>query len=58
MTAFITGLQLTKTYVVGSQKNHLNQRVVLSVPKTYVRNDLQLYTENFCLSKYCASYEI
>ena len=46
----------TQTYVVGSQKNLLNERVLLSTQnicqKLLVRKYLQFYAENFCLSKH------
>ena len=45
----------TKIYVVGTQKNRLNETVLLSTQnicqKFWVRTKLQFYTENLCLSK-------
>ena len=44
-----------KAYVVGTQKNHLNETVLLSTQniclKIWVRKYLQFYAEKFCLSK-------
>ena len=52
-----------KTYVVGTQKNCLNEIVLLSTQniclKVWVRKYLQFYAELFCLSKpvgYACSY--
>ena len=40
---------------MGTQKNHLNEMVLLSTEnicqKLWVRKYLQFYAENFCLSK-------
>ena len=45
----------TKTYVVGDQKNRLNEMVLLSTQnicyKLWVRKYFQFYAENICLSK-------
>ena len=45
----------TKTYVVGTQKNRLNETVLLSTQnicsKLWIKKYLQFYAENFCLSK-------
>ena len=45
----------TKTYVVGTQKNRLNETVLLSTQNIcknwWVRKHLQFYAKNFCLSK-------
>ena len=45
----------TKTYVVGTQKNRLNETVLLSTQNIYlnwwVRKLLQFYAQKFCLSK-------
>ena len=45
----------TKTYVVGTQKNRLNETVLLSTQnickKLWVRKYLQFYAEYFCISK-------
>ena len=45
----------TKTYVVGTQKNHLNKTVLLSTQNIcsnwLIRIYSQFYTQNFCLSK-------
>ena len=45
----------TQPYDVGTQKNRLNQTVLLSTlnicQKLWVRKYLQFYAENFCLSK-------
>ena len=42
-------------YVVGTQKNQLDEMVLLSTQnickKLWVRKFLQIYAENFCLSK-------
>ena len=44
-----------KTYVVGTQKNRLDETVLFSTPnicsKLWVRKYLQFYSENFCSSK-------
>ena len=44
----------TKIYVVGTQKNHLKETVLLGTQnisfKLWVRKYLQFYAENFCLS--------
>ena len=44
----------TKTYVVGTQKNHLNEMVLLSTQNIYldcwVRKQLQFYSQKFCLT--------
>ena len=44
-----------KRYVVGTQKNRLNETVLLSTQnicnKIWVRKYLLFYAENFCLSK-------
>ena len=46
---------LTKTYVVGTQKNRLNETVLFTTQSIYlkllVRKYIQFYAENFCLSK-------
>ena len=45
----------TKRYVMGTQKNHLNETVLLSTQnickKIWVRKYLLFYAENVCLSK-------
>ena len=45
----------SKTHVVGTQKNRLNETVLLSTQniclKLWVRKYLQFYAEFFCLSK-------
>ena len=40
-----------KHIVVGTQKNRLNETVLLSTPKIWVRKYLQFYAQKFCLSK-------
>ena len=58
----------TKTYVVGTQKNHLNKTFLLSTQNIcsnwWISIYLQFYTQNFCLSKpmyiiwtICCSYQ-
>ena len=50
----------TKTYVVGTQKNRLNETVLLSTQnirnKLWVIKYLQFYAENVCLSKPVGTY--
>ena len=45
----------TKTYVMGTQKNRLNETVLLSTQticlNCWVRKYLQFYSQKFCLSK-------
>ena len=45
----------SKRYVVGTQKNRLNEMVLLSTQnicsKLWIRKYLQIYAEFFCLSK-------
>ena len=47
--------QNIQMYVVGTQKNHLNETVLLSTQNIsfnwWVRKYLQFYTQKFCLSK-------
>ena len=54
-TKKIIFLFLTKTNVVGTQKNRLDDTILLSNQNIYlnwwVRNYLQFYTHMFCLSK-------
>ena len=49
----------TKTYVVGTQKNRLNDTVLLSTlnicEKLWVRKYLQFYAENFVYLNLCIS---
>ena len=44
-------LFLNQTYVVGTQKNHLNETVLLST-QTYVKSDGQENIYNFTLKKF------
>ena len=44
-------LFLNQNNVVGTQKNRLNETVLLSTQNIYVRKYAQFYAENFCLSK-------
>ena len=45
----------SKTYVVGTQKNRLNETVLLSTQNIcsnwWIRKYLKFYSQNFCLSK-------
>ena len=51
----------TKTYVVGTQKNRLNETVLLA-PKTYVKTEeyenIYNFTLKLCLSKPVIQYKV
>ena len=51
----------TKTYVVGTKKNGLNETILLSTPnfsmlKMMVRKYLQFCAQKLCLSEHVTSY--